>query len=254
MSTIQVQVMDQGRLDKMQALLAGIPGGAERAAKSAMQRAVSHLRTNSAKAIQEKYDISAANIRANENVFIRYTYQDGVQAFVTFAGGKIPLFRYGGASPGGPAYSDERATMMIHGQWRMGRPGLPAHGHQLKGTAPALFEHAFVARMASGHTGIFARDGGGTRTGGDSISEIMGGTVPGVGIWANKYVMIVRPKSFDPGNRAPMGAADASGEYVVYYFAGYRDGKLLWEVDKRNMKCVIMGKDYMADIRKALGK
>lgn len=66
-----------------------------------------------------------------------------------------------------------------------------------------------------------------------------------VGIWANKYVMIVRPKSFDPGG---------SGEYVVYYFAGYRDGKQLWEVDKRNMKCVIMGKDYMADIRKALGK
>ena len=51
-----------------------------------------------------------------------------------------------------------------------------------------------------------------------------------------------------------MGAADANGEYVVYYFAGYRDGKQLWEVDKRNMKCVIMGKDYMADIRKALGK
>ena len=41
-----------------------------------------------------------------------------------------------------------------------------------------------------------------------------------VGIWANKYVMIVRPKSFDPGGRAPMGAADANGEYVVYYFAG----------------------------------
>ena len=75
-----------------------------------------------------------------------------------------------------------------------------------------------------------------------------------VGIWANKYVMIVRPKSFDPGGRAPMGAADANGEYVVYYFAGYRDGKQLWEVDKRNMKCVIMDKDYMADIRKALGK
>lgn len=56
------------------------------------------------------------------------------------------------------------------------------------------------------------------------------------------------------GCQPVMGAADANGEYVVYYFAGYRDGKQLWEVDKRNMKCVIMGKDYMADIRKALGK
>lgn len=180
MSTVRVQVLDQGQLARAEKLLAGIPNGVQRAMKSAMARAVSHLRASTVKAIQQRYDISAGNIRANENVTIRYTYQDGVQAFVTFAGGKIPLFRYGGASPGAPAYSDERVPMMIHGQWRTGRPGLPAHGHQLKGTAPALFEHAFVARMGSGHTGIFARDGGKTRTGGDSISEIMGGTVPGM--------------------------------------------------------------------------
>lgn len=178
MSTVQVQVLDQGQLARAEKLLAGIPNGAQRAMKAAMARAVSHLRASTVKAIRQRYDISAGNIRANENVTVRYTYQDGVQAFVTFAGGKIPLFRYGGASPGAPAYSDERVPIMMHGQWRMGHPGLPAHGHQLKSTAPALFEHAFVARMGSGHTGIFARDGGKTRTGGDSISEIMGSSVP----------------------------------------------------------------------------
>lgn len=178
MSFVQVQVMDQGQLDKMQALLAGIPEGAARASRSAMQRAVSHLRTNSAKAVQEKYDISAANIRANENVFIRYSYQDGVQAFVTFAGRKIPLFRYGGASPGGPAYDQsQRVPILVRGQWRMGHPGVAARGHQRRDTAPALFEHAFVARMGSGHVGIFERDGGKSRTGGDSIREIMGKSV-----------------------------------------------------------------------------
>ena len=56
----------------------------------------------------------------------------------------------------------------------MAHPGLPAHGHQMKETAPALFENAFVARMGGGHVGIFERDGG------DSISEIMGGSVPGM--------------------------------------------------------------------------
>lgn len=181
MSTVQVQVMDQGQLDKMQALLAGIPNGVERAAKSAMTRAVSHLRTNSAKAIQEKYDISAANIRPNENVTIRYNYQDGVQAFVTFAGGKIPLFRYGGASPGSPTVMKDRWVKVTDNDgphWY--HPGVPAHGHQRKDTAPALFEHAFVARMGSGHVGIFKRNGGKSRSGGDAISEIMGGTVPGM--------------------------------------------------------------------------
>ena len=75
-----------------------------------------------------------------------------------------------------------------------------------------------------------------------------------VGLWADKYVVIVRPKNASPGTVAPMGNADTSGEYAVYYFAAYRDGKQLWEIDKRNMKCVIDGVDYMADVRKALGK
>ncbi|MCI8689171.1 MAG: phage tail protein [Oscillibacter sp.] len=75
-----------------------------------------------------------------------------------------------------------------------------------------------------------------------------------VGLWADKYVVIVRPKNASPGTVAPMGNADTSGEYAVYYFAAYRDGKQLWEVDKRSMKCVIDGVDYMAPVRKALGK
>ena len=75
-----------------------------------------------------------------------------------------------------------------------------------------------------------------------------------VGLWADKYVVVVRPKTTTPGTVAPMSAADASGEYVVYYFAAYKNGEQLWEVDKRNMKCVILGVDYMAEVRKALGK
>lgn len=178
---VHMELLDQGQLDKMQALLVNIPGGAERAAKSAAQRAVSHLRTNSAKAIQEKYDISAANIRANENVTVRYEYHEGVQAYIHFAGSKIPLFRYGGASPGGPTPLKDRWVKVTddHGShWY--HPGAPAHGHQMKDTSPTLFEHAFVARMSSGHVGIFQRTGTKSRSGGDAISEIMGGTVPGM--------------------------------------------------------------------------
>lgn len=75
-----------------------------------------------------------------------------------------------------------------------------------------------------------------------------------VGLWADKFVMIARPKSIDPGTVAPMSAADTSGEFAVYYYAAYRNGTQLWEIDKRNMKCVIGGVDYMADVRRALGK
>ena len=71
-----------------------------------------------------------------------------------------------------------------------------------------------------------------------------------VGLWADKYVMIVRPKTTTPGTVAPEYVL----EYVVYYFAAYKNGEQLWEVDKRNMRCVILGVDYMAPVRKALGK
>lgn len=86
------------------------------------------------------------------------------------------------------------------------------------------------------------------------VEEYWGVQDAEVGTWADKYVMIVRPKTLSVGNVAPMAAADTSGEYAVYYYAAYRDGKQLWEIDKRNMKCVIDGVDYMADVRKALGK
>ncbi|RKJ37941.1 phage tail protein, partial [Acutalibacter sp. 1XD8-33] len=72
--------------------------------------------------------------------------------------------------------------------------------------------------------------------------------------WADKYVMIVRPKTLGVGDVAPMAAANTSGEYVVYYYAAYRDGKQLWEIDKRNQKFVVNGKDYWAKVRKALGE
>ena len=62
------------------------------------------------------------------------------------------------------------------------------------------------------------------------------------------------PKGFDPGSVAPMAAPGSKSQFVVYYFAGYRDGRQLWEVDKRNQKFVIDGKDYWAEVRKALGE
>ena len=75
-----------------------------------------------------------------------------------------------------------------------------------------------------------------------------------VGSWADRYLMVCHPKVFNPGTFAPMSAAGASNEFAVYYYAGFRDGKQLWEIDKRSMKCIINGVDYMASVRKALGK
>lgn len=71
---------------------------------------------------------------------------------------------------------------------------------------------------------------------------------------ADKYVMTIMPKTFSPGSVAPASAADTSGEYSVYYYAGYKGGQKLWEIDPLNYICNIGGVDYMADVRAALGK
>lgn len=71
---------------------------------------------------------------------------------------------------------------------------------------------------------------------------------------ADKYVMVCVPKNFAPGTVAPASLADTNLEMSVTYYAGYRDGKKLWEIDPFNYICNIGGTDYMADVRKALGK
>ena len=159
MSVIHIQTAGGDSLARAEKMLSGIPGGMEKAVRSAMGRSVSHLRTNSVKAVRERYDIAAADVRANENVTVRYSYHDGVQASILFAGRKIPLHRYGGAAPKYPV---------------PGNPNAPAFGHQLKSTSPERFHSAFVARMpVSGHVGLFERTGGK-----DEIQEIMGSSVP----------------------------------------------------------------------------
>ena len=179
MSVIDVQATANETLQHVQKVLAGVPGGVEKAVKSAMTRTVQNLRTNSGRVIRERYDISQKNIRADENIKVSYTYQNGVQAQVIFWGHKIPLYRYGGAKPKEPTPDvSRRVAAKINGKWLLSNPGVATSGHQLNSTSPTKFDNAFVARMKSGHTGIFERTGDKTEKGGDAIEELMGSSVP----------------------------------------------------------------------------
>ena len=169
----------QAAIERAKTLLAGIPGGVDKAAKAAMSRTVDRLRRDSNQAIREKYDISDEGIRAEKNVRVRYSFQNGVQATVTFSGRKIPLYRFGGAYPKVPTQdiAAGKKPVMVKGAWTMQYQGMAARGHQFKGTGPTQFMDAFVAQMKSGHIGIFERTGGSTSEGSDAIREIMGSSV-----------------------------------------------------------------------------
>lgn len=69
-----------------------------------------------------------------------------------------------------------------------------------------------------------------------------------------KHILKVRPKKLAPGKLAAASASDANGEYAVTYYAIYIDGKKTLEIDQLNYIFYVNGKDYLADVRKALGK
>lgn len=69
-----------------------------------------------------------------------------------------------------------------------------------------------------------------------------------------KHIFVVIPKSDKGGSVAPAAPTDGSGEYAVRYWATYIDGKKVREIDPLNYICIINGIDYLADVRKALGK
>lgn len=166
-------------LDHATKVLAGIPDGVNKAIRSALPRTVSSLRGESVRAIQTKYDISAANIRSKQNISIKYSYGAVSEAYIMFSGRKIPLYRYNGTSPKNPTVNESKTVMVsIDGTLKPMHPGVAAAAHQLKGTSPTKFQDAFIARMGSGHVGIFERTGGVTSSGRDQIKELQGSSVP----------------------------------------------------------------------------
>lgn len=71
---------------------------------------------------------------------------------------------------------------------------------------------------------------------------------------AVKHVLMASPTKFAPGKLAVASSAEASGEFAVTYFATYIDGTKVLEIDILNFIYFVNGKDYLADVRAALGK
>jgi len=68
-----------------------------------------------------------------------------------------------------------------------------------------------------------------------------------------RFVAIIRPKSINHGDFATASAANVSGDYSMSYYAVYRNGKKIIEIDPLAHICNINGTDYGARIRQAIG-
>ena len=76
----------------------------------------------------------------------------------------------------------------------------------------------------------------------------------GLAVTSVKHVFKAFPKQMDGGNLKPHSTSDPNTVANVHYWAEYRDGVKVMELDPLNMICYINGKDYLEEVRSALGK
>ena len=69
-----------------------------------------------------------------------------------------------------------------------------------------------------------------------------------------KHVMTVLPKTETGGTIAPATPVNGSTEFAVRYWATYIDGIKYREIDPTNLIYYVDGVDYLASVRKAMGK
>lgn len=69
-----------------------------------------------------------------------------------------------------------------------------------------------------------------------------------------KHVFKAFPVSMDGGTLKPQSTSDPTITAAVYYWAMYRDGVKVLELDPLNYICFINGTDYAANVRNAMGK
>lgn len=96
------------------------------------------VRSETLKGITTVYAITRQNVRAETTIKVRTQSSDGgIVGTVLFAGHKIPLYRFNVS----PTIPIQRATVSAA---------------VLAGNGRTPFQDAFIARMQSGHTGIFS--------------------------------------------------------------------------------------------------
>ena len=69
-----------------------------------------------------------------------------------------------------------------------------------------------------------------------------------------KHVIKAVPKSSSGGTLKPASTSDPDVTASVVYWATYRDGEMVMELDPINYICYINGEDYLEPVRSALGK
>lgn len=147
--------VDAKQLERAEELLKNIPDGVLKAVVNAINRAAESARTEAVRKVRERYYVKAKDVRETIRI-IKATYEN--QAAVIYAKGSpltLSKFRITPSKPSTKRRKKPIIARVVRGE------GGPIPG-------------AFVARMQSGHIGVFKRAGK-TRL---PIQELYGPSVP----------------------------------------------------------------------------
>lgn len=124
-------------IERAQTLLAGVPKGAERAFSSAINRGLSYTKTQAFKQVKMVYAVKQSALNEATTTRVQKASTGNLAGYVSFSGVKIPLYKFQ-VTPKEP------------------RKGQKVRAGVMKGGG-ATFDSAFIAKMKSGHIGIFER-------------------------------------------------------------------------------------------------
>lgn len=151
--------ISENTIRQVEARLAGIPGGAEKAYTKAINTALAEVKKSVYAEVVKEYAIDKKTLEDYTKINIQKASTSNLCGSVIFSGKQIPLYKYSLTNPKNP--SRHLALQVIGGQ---------------KTAAP--LDGAFVQTMSNGHTGIFVNTGGiSEKTGNPKIRELMGSSL-----------------------------------------------------------------------------
>lgn len=150
--------IDASALDRAEEMLKGIPGAAKKAANSAAKRTIRGAKKDAVQKVKERYTIKPSYITQT------MSFNWGGGSFGFSSKGRVNDLAYFKHNPGKIPARRPAAGKYLYSQVIKGEGGTIAH--------------AFLAKMRSGHIGVFQRAGHGASNTSLPIEKLSGPSTP----------------------------------------------------------------------------
>ncbi|GHV32357.1 hypothetical protein FACS18949_03000 [Clostridia bacterium] len=145
---------------QIKAIISNFPEKSKSLYGSIVRKAQNVVRQETIKGVTKTYAIDAAGVRANTNIKLKHRFEGNtVIGYIWFSGKRIPLHRYLSTPKMPTADVSKRIHAFVTDKGQtISHPGKAVHAKIERGDSMKAYDNkTFVAKMDSGHVGIFQR-------------------------------------------------------------------------------------------------